>query len=219
MISKVKPAVDYPPERGCYLRGNDFSPVAVVVLLRSSYQIWPFSIRKVPDEIEELVRVSIEAGAALAGTLQTANIGIEKIVCNVIANPNIRYLVVCGREAEWHGSGDALRKLVENGVDRKQTIIGCSSLSPCLFNIPLRAIERFRKQITLIDLLGETKPETVQKAVWSCYQEQPTRFQEYTLRDPGAYPDEPLSIKITWRIGNLWQMRRYFRFTWRPVSR
>ena len=33
-ISKSQPAEGYPPEEGCYLRGNDYSPVAVVVILR-----------------------------------------------------------------------------------------------------------------------------------------------------------------------------------------
>ena len=30
---KVKPPEDYPPEEGRYLRGNDFSPVAVAIIL------------------------------------------------------------------------------------------------------------------------------------------------------------------------------------------
>lgn len=79
-IAKAEPAEGYPPEPGCYLRGNDFSPVAVAVILK-----W---IREeTPPEIEELVRVAVESGAALAGTLQTENIGIEKLICNIVANP------------------------------------------------------------------------------------------------------------------------------------
>ena len=33
---------------------------------------------------------------AIYGKLKTENIGIEKIVANVISNPNIRYLLICG---------------------------------------------------------------------------------------------------------------------------
>jgi hypothetical protein len=33
-IRKVPPADEYPPEDGCYLRGNDYSPVAVAVILK-----------------------------------------------------------------------------------------------------------------------------------------------------------------------------------------
>ena len=97
-ILKVKPPTDYPPEEGCYLRGNDFSPVAVVVTLN-------YAREQTPPEIERLVRVSIEKGAALAGTLQTENIGIEKIVTNIVSNPNIRYLILCGIEVAGHNSG------------------------------------------------------------------------------------------------------------------
>lgn len=55
-----------------------------------------------PASIEQLVRAGIESGAALSGTLQTENVGLEKVICNVIANPNIRYIVVCGPESPGH---------------------------------------------------------------------------------------------------------------------
>jgi len=38
-------------------------------------------------------------GAALAGTLQTENIGIEKIVANIASNPNIRHKYDWGRRS------------------------------------------------------------------------------------------------------------------------
>ena len=43
-------------------------------------------------------------------------------------------------------------------------------------------------------------PEVVEKAVWSCYQEDLTKFKDYTLYDPGAYPEPAICSKITWRI-------------------
>lgn len=39
---------------------------------------------KIPKEIENMVRVGIESGAALSGTIQTENVGIEKMICNVV---------------------------------------------------------------------------------------------------------------------------------------
>jgi tetrahydromethanopterin S-methyltransferase subunit A len=39
----------------------------------------------------------VDSGAALSGMLQTENIGLEKLICNILANPNIRYMVLCGR--------------------------------------------------------------------------------------------------------------------------
>jgi tetrahydromethanopterin S-methyltransferase subunit A len=76
---KVSPHQDYPPEEGRYLRGNDSSPVAVAIILNNDAD-------KVPPEVEKLVRAGVESGAALSGTVQTENIGFEKIVCNIVAN-------------------------------------------------------------------------------------------------------------------------------------
>ena len=190
---KVDPADGYPPEEGCYLRGNDYSPVAVVVILR-------WRREETPPSIEHLVRVAVESGAAIAGTLQTENIGLEKVVCNIVSNPNVRYLIVCGPESPGHLIGEAITALKDNGLDQRKRIIGSNAPTPFLFNIPVEFVERFREQITVIDLVDEGSPDVLRQAVWSCYQEEPTPFRDYVLSEPGAYPEPPLSGKITWRI-------------------
>lgn len=197
---KVSPVEDYPTEPGCFLRGNDYSPVAVVVLLNAPYGTLPPEVQDAPPEIEKLVRVSIETGATLTGTLQTENIGIEKIVCNVVGNPNIRYLVLCGEEVYGHNSGTAVKALLANGINEKRTIISSEAVTPYLFNIPLEAIERFREQVTLVNLVGEMDPAAIGKAVWSCYQEEPTPFKGYMLYDPGAYSEAGISCTLTGRV-------------------
>jgi tetrahydromethanopterin S-methyltransferase subunit A len=202
-ILKVKPPPEYPPEDGSYLRGNDLSPVAVCVLLHTFYD-------KIPPYLKELVKTSIESGAALAGYLQTENIGIEKIICNIVANPNIRYLIVCGVESFGHQPGQTLQALVDNGVDEKRRIIGAEAPTPYLYNIPLEAIKRFRKQITLVnlalfeDVTLARRPEVIKEAVRCCYQEEPKQFMRWTLYDLGAFPEEALCFKITWRIEKPW---------------
>jgi tetrahydromethanopterin S-methyltransferase subunit A len=192
-IAKVPPAAGYPPEPGSYVRGNDYSPVAVAVILR-------WEREKTPPSIEELVRVAVESGAALAGTLQTENIGLEKVICNLVANPNIRFLVVCGPETPGHLAGDAILCLAKNGIDENKRIIGAKAPTPFLYNLPREYAERFRRQLTVIDLVNEGSPEVVRQAVWSCYQETPTPFRDYQLCDPGAYAEPPLSGKITWQV-------------------
>ncbi|MHB8280538.1 MAG: hypothetical protein ACYDIA_23260, partial [Candidatus Humimicrobiaceae bacterium] len=124
----------------------------------------------------------------------------EKIVCNIVGNPNIRYIVLCGVDVEGHHTGDALRALAENGINQRRTIIGSTAVTPYLLNIPKESIERFRKQVTLINLLGEMNPEVIGKAVWSCYQEKPTLFLNYMLSDPGAYPEQPISCRLSRRV-------------------
>jgi tetrahydromethanopterin S-methyltransferase subunit A len=194
---KVNPHPDYPPEEGRFIRGNDRSPVAVVVILNTDAD-------NVPPDIEALVRAAAESGAALSGLVQTENIGFEKMICNIVANPNIRYLVLAGPESPGHLTGEALKALMANGVDAQQRIIGTESPHPFLYNLPMELIERFRKQLTLIDLQFEGDPDVLRKAVWSCYQEEPVAFRSYTLCDPGAYPEAPLSGRITWRVTQPW---------------
>ena len=197
---KVSPVADYPTEAGCFLRGNDYSPVAVVVLLNAPYGTLPPEVQSIPPEIEKLVRVAIETGAALSGTLQTENIGIEKIVCNVVGNPNIRYLILCGKEVSGHNSGTALKALIKEGINDERTIVGSQAVTPYLFNTPLGAIKRFRGQTTLVDLTEEMNSEIIAKAVWSCYQENPTPFQGLSLCDPGAFVETGLSCRLTWKV-------------------
>lgn len=196
-MQKADPHPEYPPEEGRYLRGNDFSPAAVVIILAHEEE-------KIPPEIEDLVRTGAEAGAALSGTVQTPNIGIEKIICNVIANPNIRYAILSGPESEGHRTGDAFKSLFRNGVDERKRIIGTDAKHPLLYNLPMEFIERFCTQVTLVDIQFKGTPETIRKAVWSCYQEEPVEFMGYELYDPGAYQKSPLSGKITDRVTRPW---------------
>jgi len=196
-MKKVDPHEGYPPEPGRYVRGNDFSPVAVVIILNRDED-------KIPPEIEGLVRSGVESGAALAGMVQTPNIGIEKIICNIVANPNIRYAVLSGPESEGHRTGDAFKALFRNGVDEKKRIIGTDAKHPLLYNIPVEFITRFLEQVSLVDLQFRGTPEIIRKAVWSCYQEEPVEFMGYTLHDPGAYSGNPLSGKITQKVMRPW---------------
>jgi len=194
---KVNPHPEYPPEEGRYLRGNDYSPVAVAVILNCEPE-------KMPRDLELLVRAGLEAGAALSGTVQTENVGFEKIICNVVANPNIRYLVLAGPESEGHLTGQALKALFANGVDERKRIVGTDAPHPFLFNLPVEFIQRFRSQVSLVDVQFEGNPDVVRQAVWACYQEQPVEFRGRQLYDPGAYPELPLSGKITWRVTQPW---------------
>nr|WP_319375024.1 tetrahydromethanopterin S-methyltransferase subunit A [uncultured Methanoregula sp.] len=193
---KVKPHPEYPPEEGRYLRGNDYSPAAVVIILTTDAEA-------IPPEIERLVRAGVETGAALSGTLQTANIGIEKIICNIVANPNIRYLILGGPESEGHRTGDAIKALFRNGVDERKRIIGTTGLSAYLYNVPMEFITRFREQLTLVDCQFQDE-SVIRKAVWSTFQEKPVEFRGQELSDPGAFAEPPFSGKLTWNITQPW---------------
>lgn len=196
-MNKVSPSPSYPVEEGRYLRGNDFSPVAVAIVLNTDED-------KIPKEIEILVKAGLEAGAALSGTVQTPNIGFEKIICNIVANPNIRFLILGGPESEGHSTGEALKCLMANGVDAKKRIIGTHALYPVLHNISQEMISRFRDQVTLVNCQFQGDPAVIKKAVWSCFQENPVDFNGNMLCDPGAYPEPPMDGGITWKVTQPW---------------
>jgi tetrahydromethanopterin S-methyltransferase subunit A len=198
-VLKVEPHMEYPPEEGRYVRGNDFSPVALVVILNREED-------KIPVEIEQLVRVGVESGAALSGTVQTENIGFEKIICNIIANPNIRYVILSGPESPGHLTGEAFKALLRHGVDDKKRILGTDAPHPLLYNIPIEYIDRFRKQVRLIDLQFKGTPESVRRAVQACYQEEAVDLDGQEVYDTGAYPEPPMSGKITDRVMQPWNL-------------
>ena len=199
---KTTPHPGYPAEEGRYIRGNDASPVALAVVLNTDED-------KIPPELEKLVRAGAESGAALSGTVQTPNIGFEKMICNIVGNPNIRYLILGGPESAGHHTGEALKALFANGVDARKRIAGTDAAHAGLFNIPLEFVQRFLQQVTLIDLQFEGDPEQIRKAVWACYQEQPVSFRSYSLSDPGPFSAPPLDGHITWRVTQPW---------WEPES-
>ncbi len=181
------PAPDFPVEKGAYILGNAYSPVAVLIPMPNHF----------------LAEIAIEAGAAIAGHLVTANIGIEKIIANIISNPNIRYLIICGRESKGHLSAQSLISLFMKGINESGRICGSLGLTPYLKNIPREAVDRFREQIIyLIDLLGTDDPEIVKKVIRGCIQEPENAVElnidnrNYLLYDPGALDKEPMIVRI-----------------------
>ncbi|HID74321.1 MAG TPA: tetrahydromethanopterin S-methyltransferase subunit A, partial [Thermoplasmata archaeon] len=93
---------------------------------------------------------------AIWGELRTENIGVEKVVANVISNPNIRYLVLWGEDVRGHRSGDTLLALNRNGIDEGNRVVGSRGALPYIENLPPEAIDRFREQIEIVDMMGNT---------------------------------------------------------------
>jgi len=195
-LLKATPHPNYPAEEGRFIRGNDASPVALAVILNTDED-------KIPRDLEKLVRAGVENGVALAGTVQTPNIGFEKIICNLVGNPNIRYLILGGPESSGHHTGESLKAFFANGVDARKRIVGTDAAHAVLHNIPAEFILRVLQQVTLIDLQFEPE-EPIRQAIRACYQEQPVSFRGYSLWDPGPFSGPPLDGRITWRVTQPW---------------
>jgi len=149
---------NWPVSEGRYEIGNKRSPVAVCT--NATVKGFELDMEKV----------------AIQGKAVTENIGIEKIIQNIISNPNIRFLVLCGKASKGHFVGQAIVSLIENGIDENKRIVGAKGNTPFLKGINEDSIERFRKQITPIDLMGERDPEKIMAAVEDCWRKNPGPF-------------------------------------------
>ncbi|MEF8873842.1 MAG: tetrahydromethanopterin S-methyltransferase subunit A [Candidatus Thermoplasmatota archaeon] len=146
------------PWPGDYKTGDPSSPVAVVTLADK------FDLDG--DKV------------AIWGPMRTENLGIEKVVANVVSNPNIRFIVVCGNEIRGHQSGRSLIKLIDSGIDEKGKIIGSPGAVPYIENLSEEAVERFREQVEVIDLIDINSKEKVEEAIDDSIEKNPGRFGE-----------------------------------------
>jgi tetrahydromethanopterin S-methyltransferase subunit A len=176
------------PESGAYETGNPLAP-AVVVL---------------PTPNSDLIQVALETGVAIVGFVRTANVGVEKVIANIVANPNIRWVIVFGRESEGHMPGQTLVSVRQNGINKQGKVIGSKGLTPYLLNLPKKAIDRFRSQVQVIDAIGCDHADILRKLIKGTFQEKENpvsvydnrKSQGYALYDPGRYWEEPIRVSI-----------------------
>ena len=66
--------------------------------------------------LAEAVSQNPPPGLCIVGKVETENIGIEKIIKNILSNPSIRYLVCAGNEPPKHLTGATMMALFKNGI-------------------------------------------------------------------------------------------------------
>lgn len=167
MADKKSPAEGWPVVNGDYIVGDPESPVAATTL---------------GSHNEDVVAA---AGTAIAGPCKTENLGIEKMLANLISNPNIRFLILCGSEVQGHITGQSIEALHQNGVDEKRKIAGATGAIPFIENIPDEGIERFQQQMEIISMIDIEDAGQIQAKVKECIE-----------KDPGAFEEEAMIIKV-----------------------
>src|SRR5258708_16550352 len=170
----------WPPHPGDYVLGNPEGTVAICTL----------SNRDLPVRLI----AAGEPAVAIAGRCDTENIGVEKVVLNLLANPRIRWLVICGTEAKGHRAGDAFLRLKERGVDADMRVLESASWRPILKNLTLLYVAQFRQQIEEVNLIGVTDVEGLLAAVRDCSHSPVKAFPG--VSDEAAGPkDTPAAIE------------------------
>ncbi|MCP4717594.1 MAG: DUF4346 domain-containing protein [Deltaproteobacteria bacterium] len=112
----------------------------------------------------------------VVGKVETENIGIEKIIKNIISNPSIRFLLMVGKESPRHLPGATFKALVENGINGKGKIVGSPGMRPVLPNTTAGEVNLFTDQLELVDMIGCMDVKKISG-----------KISELAARSPGAY--------------------------------
>ena len=167
MADKKSPASGWPLVKGDFHSGDANSPVAVVTM---------------GSHLDE--QGVCDAGAALCGSCKTENLGLEKVIANVIANPNIRFMLFCGTEVKGHLSGQTFAALHKGGV-KDGRVVGAEGAIPFIENLNDAAIKRFQEQTEIVNIM-ETEDIGAIKA----------KINELKARDPGAFAAEAIVVEV-----------------------
>lgn len=135
--------------------------------------------------IKELGNSPVE-GLSIVGSLHTENLGIEHLIRNTLANPHIRFLILCGEDTQktiGHLPGQSLEALMQYGVDENMRIINAKGKRPVLKNISIEHVEAFQKQVQVIPQIGNTDVTALLALISAT-----------ALDAPGPFADAPSDI-------------------------
>jgi tetrahydromethanopterin S-methyltransferase subunit A len=167
MAEKKSAASGWPISKGDFRSGDPNSSIAVVTM---------------GSHLDE--QGICDAGAAICGSCKTENLGIEKVIANIISNPNIRFMITCGTEVKGHLSGQTMKALHTGGV-KGGRVVGAEGAIPFIENLTDDAIKRWQEQVTVVDIM-ETEDLGTIKA----------KMNELKAKDPGAFPADPMVVQV-----------------------
>jgi len=174
MVDKKSPASGWPLVKGDFISGDANSPVAVVTM---------------GSHLDE--KGICDAGAAMCGSCKTENLGLEKVIANIVANPNIRFMLCCGTEVKGHLAGQTMIALHKGGV-KDGRVVGAEGAIPFIENLNDDAIKRFQEQIECVNIM-EAEDTTTIKA----------KMDELKARDPGAFAADAMVIEVKEAAGGV----------------
>jgi tetrahydromethanopterin S-methyltransferase subunit A len=166
MADKKSPASGWPLVKGDFVSGDANSPVAVVTM---------------GSHLDE--KGICDGGAAMCGSCKTENLGLEKVIANIVANPNIRFMLCCGTEVKGHLAGQTMIALHKNGV-KEGRVVGAEGAIPFIENLNDDAIKRFQAQIEVVNIMESEDPNAIK-----------AKINELKARDPGAF-GEPMVVEV-----------------------
>lgn len=133
---------------------------------------------------QEKVRNHLDGSLySIMGNLYSVD-GINYLLRNVLANPRIRYVVLCGIDVT--GSGQTLIRLFDKGIDERHRVKGTEAAIDD--NLDAAAIDLVRKGVKLIDMRGPIKGEDLRGVIEKLDRDLPA-FHDRPLYFPELKPD------------------------------
>jgi len=177
MAEKKSPASGWPIVKGDFHSGDANNPVAVMTC---------------GSHLDETG--ICDRGAAICGSCKTENLGLEKVIANIISNPNIRFLLLCGTEVKGHLAGNTMEALHKNGV-KEGRVVGAQGAIPFIENLADEAIKRFQEQCELVNIMEAEDINTIA-----------AKMNELKARDPGAFAADPMIVEVKEAAGGAEEM-------------
>ncbi|HON81641.1 MAG TPA: tetrahydromethanopterin S-methyltransferase subunit A [Methanoregulaceae archaeon] len=177
MAEKKSPASGWPIVKGDFHSGDANNPVAVMTC---------------GSHLDETG--ICDRGAAICGSCKTENLGLEKVIANIISNPNIRFLLLCGTEVKGHLAGNTMEALHKNGV-KEGRVVGAEGAIPFIENLADDAIKRFQEQCELVNIMEAEDINTIA-----------AKINELKARDPGAFAADPMIVEVKEAAGGAEEM-------------
>jgi tetrahydromethanopterin S-methyltransferase subunit A len=174
MADKKSPASGWPIVQGDFHSGDANSPVAVMTC---------------GSHLDE--KGICDKGAAICGSCKTENLGLEKVIANIISNPNIRFLLLCGTEVKGHLAGQTMAALHKGGV-KDGRVVGAEGAIPFIENLTDDAIKRFQEQCELVNIMESEDLGAIG-----------AKINELKGRDPGAFAADPMVVEVKEAAGGI----------------
>ena len=174
MADKKSAASGWPIVQGDFHAGDANSPVAVMTC---------------GSHLDE--KGICDKGAAICGSCKTENLGLEKVIANIISNPNIRFLLLCGTEVKGHLAGQTMAALHKGGV-KDGRVVGAEGAIPFIENLADDAIKRFQEQCELVNIMESEDLGTIG-----------AKIDELKGRDPGAFAADPMVVEVKEAAGGV----------------
>ena len=148
------------------------------------------------SEVAAELRQRSPAGLSIVGSMHTENLGIERLIRNVNANPNVRFLILCGQDTQQrigHLPGQSMASLFANGLDERSRIIRAQGKRPLLKNVTREEVSAFRHNVELVDMTGEERVARIADQVTRCAERNPGVAPRISRQRPIAsvFVDEP----------------------------